>query len=156
MNRLQLLLGTIGLFVGTMLYLIDRPPDKTYFVYNNNSLSLYNTIPSPFSFIGNNFPTFIHVFSFILITAGFIPCHKRGYFIVCLFWFFVNSSFELGQKFKIISLKIIPDCFTGIPFLENTENYFRLGTFDFIDLASITFGTVAAYFVLLATSKGAT
>jgi len=49
--------------------------------------------------------------------------------------------------------KIIPEWFAGIPFLENTENYFLYGTFDFIDLAAITFGAVMAYFVLLITNK---
>jgi hypothetical protein len=59
----------------------------------------------------------------------------------------------LGQKFNDLALKIIPDWFTGIPFLENTKNYFLKGTFDFIDLGAIALGTVIAYFVLLTANK---
>jgi hypothetical protein len=73
--------------------------------------------------------------------------------IICPSWFLVDSAFELGQKFNDLALKIIPDWFTGIPFLENTENYFLKGTFDYIDLAAIALGTLIAYFALLATYK---
>ena len=152
-NRLQILIGVAGLIVGSLIYLINRPSDQTYFVYNSPiNISLFNIIPNVFGFIGGSLPEFIHVFSFILITAGLIFCNKRGYLIICLSWFLVDSAFELGQKFTTWPSRIIPDWFTGIPFLENTENYFLKGTFDFIDLAAIVFGTVIAYFVLLITN----
>jgi len=57
----------------------------------------------------------------------------------------------VGQKFNTWSSGITPDWFTGIPFLENTKDYFLQGTFDFIDLAAIAFGTLIAYFALLVT-----
>ena len=152
-NRLQILIGVAGLIVGSLIYLINRPSDQTYFVYNSPiNISLFNIIPNVFGFIGGSLPEFIHVFSFILITAGLIFCNKRGYLIICLSWILVDSAFELGQKFTTWPSRIIPDWFTGIPFLENTENYFLKGTFDFIDLAAIVFGTVIAYFVLLITN----
>jgi hypothetical protein len=88
-----------------------------------------------------------------MLTAGIISCRKKGFLIVCLFWFSIDCVFELGQKFNSLFSKIIPSWFAGIPFLENTGNYFLYGTFDFIDLAAITIGTVIAYFVLLATNK---
>jgi len=59
----------------------------------------------------------------------------------------------LGQRFNTWPSKIIPNWFAGIPFLENTENYFLQGTFDLIDLASISIGAAIAYFVLLTTNK---
>ena len=59
----------------------------------------------------------------------------------------------MGQKFTTWSTIIIPDWFTVIPFLENTENYFLNGTFDFLDLAAIALGTAIAYFVLITTNK---
>ena len=153
-NKTQILIGVIGLLIGSLVYLIDRPPDQTYFVYSSPiNISLSNVIPNVFASIGNSLPEFIHVFSFILITAGLIFCQKRGYLIICLSWFLVDCAFELGQKFNNLALKIIPDWFAGIPFLENTENYFLQGTFDFIDLAAIALGTIIAYFVLSATSK---
>jgi len=153
-NKTQILIGVIGLFIGSLIYLIDRPPDQTYFVYSSTiNISLFDIIPNLFGLIGNSLPEFIHVFSFILITAGLIFCNKKGYLIICLSWFFVDSAFELGQKFNTWSSSITPDWFTGIPFLENIKNYFLQGTFDFLDLAAIAFGTMIAYFVLLFTNK---
>jgi hypothetical protein len=153
-NKTQILIGTIGLLFGSLVYLIDRPPDQTYFVYSSPiNISLSNTIPSLFASIGNSLPAFLHVFSFIVITAGLIFCNKKGYLIICLSWFLVDSAFEVGQKFTTWSTSILPNWFAGIPFLENTENYFQKGTFDLLDLAAIAFGTVIAYFVLITTNK---
>ena len=153
-NKLQIFIGVVGLLIGTLVYLIDRPPDQTYFIYKNSlDLSLYKIFPNLFGSIGNNLPAFIHVFSFILITAGLIACQKRGYLIICASWFIVDSAFELGQKFKPLALKIVSASFAGIPFLENTENFFLHGTFDFSDLVFILLGTVMAYLVILTTNR---
>ena len=153
-NILQVLIGVAVLLVGSLVYLIDRPPDQTYFIYRVANISLYNTLPNLFGHIGNSLPEFVHVLSFILITAGLISYQKRGYLIICLSWFLIDCAFELAQKYNTWFLKAIPDWFLGIPFLENTENYFIQGTFDFIDVVAIVFGTVMAYFVLLTTNKG--
>ena len=59
----------------------------------------------------------------------------------------------MGQKFNKLPLKIIPDWFEGIPFLENTKNYFQKGTFDMVDLVAIAFGTAVAYFVMILTTS---
>jgi len=153
-NKKQIIIGFVALLIGSLVYLIDRPPDQTYFIYSSPiNISLFNIIPNIFASIGNSLPEFIHVFSFILITACLIFCQKRGYLIICLSWFLVDCAFELGQKFNTWSSRIIPDWFAGIPFLENTENYFLQGTFDFIDLAAIASGTAIAYFVLQITNK---
>jgi hypothetical protein len=153
-NSLQVLIGLGGLLLGTLVYLVDRPPDQTYFLYSSSiNISLHDTLPNLFGIIGNSLPAFIHIFSFILITAGLIFCQKSGYLIICLSWFLVDSAFELGQKYSTWSSSIIPTWFAEIPFLENTKNYFLQGTFDFIDLAAIAFGTLIAYFVLLITNK---
>jgi hypothetical protein len=153
-NRLQVLIGVASLFLGSLVYLIDRPSDQTYFVYSSPiNISLSNIIPSLFGPVGNSLPAFIHVFSFILITAGLTFCKKRGCLIICLSWFLVDSAFELGQRFNTWSSIMIPDWFEGIPCLENTESYFLQGTFDFTDLAAIALGTVMAYFVIVITNK---
>lgn len=154
-NIRQILIGLSVLLLGTLVYVVDRPPDQTYFVHKSFvNISLHNTLPNLFGFIGNSLPSFIHAFSFILITAGFLHCQKRGCIFICACWFFVECAFELGQKFTSLPSKIIPDWFAGLPFLENTGNYFVHGTFDYFDLAAITMGTVTAFFVLLFTNKG--
>ena len=48
---------------------------------------------------------------------------------------------------------MIPDWFQGVPFLENSKNYFQRGAFDIFDIVAIAVGTVMAYFVLLITKK---
>jgi len=65
----------------------------------------------------------------------------------------VDFAFELFQKFNTWPLKIVPDWFERIPFLENTAHHFRQGTFDGLDLAAIAFGTAIGYWVLLVTNK---
>ena len=153
-NKLQVLIGLAGLGLGSLVYIIDRHPDHTYFVYISGlNISLYKIFPNIFGLVGNSLPAFIHVFSFILITAGLIFCKKRGYLIICLSWFLVDSAFELGQKFNVWSSNIIPNWFRGMPFLENSKNYFLQGTFDSVDLGAIAAGSVIAYFVLLMTRK---
>jgi len=153
-NKSQILIGLTGLLIGTLVYIVDRPPDQTYFVYCSPfNISLFKVLPIFFGTLGNNLPTFIHVFSFSLLTAGFISCQKRGSLIICMGWFLVDSAFELGQEYYSWALEIIPDWFAEIPFLENTKSYFVHGTFDYYDLAAITIGAVIAYFTLLATIK---
>lgn len=156
-NWLQILIGVAGLLIGALVYLVDRAPDQTYFVYNSSiNLSFYNVLPNLFGPLGNSLPAFIHVFSFILITAGLTSCQKKGYLIICLSWLIVDISFELGQQFDALAVKIIPDWFVGIPIIGNTENYFLQGTFDFFDLAAIMTGTATAYLGLLLTNAEVT
>ena len=88
-----------------------------------------------------------------IITAGLIASKKSQFIIICLFWFLIDSVFELGQKFSTMFIKFIPDWFASIPFLENTGDYFVRGTFSFSDIAAITIGTIVAYFVLIKTSE---
>jgi len=153
-NKLQILIGVAGLLVGTFVYLIDRSPDQTYFIYKSGlDISLYKILPSFFGPVGNSLPAFIHVFSFILITAGLFACKNRSCLIICISWFVIDIAFEFGQKFKKLSMIIIPDWFAGIPCLENFENYFLQGTFDCFDLAAITLATIVAYPVLFLTKK---
>jgi len=153
-NKIQILIGALALLFGSLVYLVDRPPDQTYFLYSSSiDISLYSALPNLFGPIGNSLPAFIHVFSFIVITAGLISYRNRGYLIICLWWLLVDCAFELGQRFSSWSLKMIPDWFARLPFLENTEAFFLQGTFDSLDLAAITLGSIIAYFVLLATNK---
>jgi hypothetical protein len=150
-NRVQILIGLLGLVLGSLVYIVDRPPDQTYFVIKSGiNISLFNTFPNLFGPLSNSLPTFIHVFSFILITAGLMACQKRGYLTICLSWFCVDCGFEFGQKYDAFAAKLIPSCFRGVPFLENIQDYFLRGVFDFIDVSAIAMGSATAYFVLLA------
>lgn len=155
-NKFQILIGLISLLIGILVYFMDRPAEGTYFIYRFGfMLRLHKIIneftSGSFGTIGSWLPEFIHVFSFILLTAGIISSGKRGCFIICISWFLVDTVFELGQRYSSLPLKIIPDWFSDVPILESIEGYFRKGTFDFKDLIAILLGTIAAYFVLLVT-----
>jgi hypothetical protein len=100
------LIGAAGLLISTLVYLVDRPPDQTYFIYNSSiPISLYNTLPDMFGPIGNSLPGLIHVFSFILITAGLINCQKRGYIIISISWFIVDADVCFSKPLYLHRLK---------------------------------------------------
>ena len=143
-------IGIAGLFFGILVYLIDRPPEQTYFISKIGvDISFYKNCPNLFGIISNCLPSFFHVFSFILITAGLISYGQKFYLIISLSWIFIDCIFELGQKFKLLALKLIPGWFENILFLENSANYFIKGTFDSLDLVAITLGGVMAYLFLI-------
>ena len=149
-NFYFLLIGSIALLIGALVYYVDRPPDQTYFVNQySEDLSMHDRIPNLFGTVGQSLPDFIHVFSFILLTAGVSSCGKRGYRVICLSWLLIDSAFEVGQKYLKKPIGSLPDWFDGIPILEAIKSYFILGTFDYIDLLSIVLGTVAAYIILI-------
>ena len=153
-NKAQILIGVIVLLIGVLVYLVDRPPDTAYFIDSlAREISLHDRIPNIFGPVGKSLPAFAHVLSFILITAGILGSRGKGYLYICLFWLFIDGAFELWQKYSSLPLKFIPDWFEGIPFLENTTNFFRLGTFDSMDLIAILIGTIVAYILLRITER---
>jgi len=153
-NRKQFIIGMLTLSVGAIFYVLARPTGQTYFVSKTGlDFSFYDSFPALFILFGNSLPTFIHVFSFILLTASLFYCSRQSYFYICLFWLFVDSIFELGQRYGKIVSEAIPGRFASIPFLENCKNYFLRGSFDLMDIVSIFLGTLSAYLVLLSTTK---
>lgn len=146
----QILTGIGALVPGILVYISDRPEQKTYFIHKLH-IHLQHRLPNIFGPLGKNLPDFIHPFSFILITAGLMACRRKEYRIICLGWLGVNISFELGQKYRSLPVAAIPQWFAGIPFLENAEAFFSRGTYDVSDMAAMALGTIAAYAVLLMT-----
>jgi len=46
-NKIQILAGATALFIGILVYLVDRPPDQTYFVDKSFvNISLYHILPN--------------------------------------------------------------------------------------------------------------
>jgi hypothetical protein len=150
-----LLIIAIGaLCVGVLVYVFDRQPEFTYFL--PGWLSLHDTTGSIFGSIGCYLPTFIHVYVFILLTVVVALPSITKLIPICLAWLTLDSLFEIAQL-NPIALWIAnhtPAWFSGIPFLENTTNYFLMGSFNVFDLFSIAIGTFAAYMtVSLVTRK---
>jgi hypothetical protein len=142
-NLLRVILGLFSLFLGTLVYLIDR--NSMYFL---EKLQLVFYEYNVFGYFGNHLPTFIHTFSFCLITAGILACQKGCYPIIVISWFLFDTFFETLQKYDSI-VTIIPDWFNHIFFLENTKDYFLKGTFDILDVLSIAIGAICSFLVLL-------
>lgn len=136
-------IGALG--IGVLVYVFDRQPEFVYFL--PAWLSLNNITSGIFGDIGYYLPTFIHVYVFILLTVIIAVPSIAKLVPVCLAWFTFDALFEFAQIDTIAQWVAAhtPAWFIGIPFLENTSNYFLLGTYDPIDLLSITAGTIAAY-----------
>jgi hypothetical protein len=146
---IQIFLAIFALLIGVLVYLLERQPERIYFI----PAWLTNTVTGhPFlGGIGNHIPTFVHVYAFILLTMAIVvPAHQyRRYLIaVCVFWFSIDGLFEIAQLDAIAHgiANHTPTWFKGIPFLENTAEYFLSSTFDALDLVSIGIGAVAAYY----------
>ena len=153
-NTRQLFIGLNVLVLGVLFYYFFRSAEHTYFLkFLGINPHLKYFLPPVFVTLGNSLPTFTHVIAFTLMTAGFIASQKKGYAIVCLTWFAIDILFELGQGLDNMMIQIIPDWFSDFLFLENARNYFLHGRFDYFDLLSIALGSLAAYFLLIITSK---
>ncbi|MDM8558873.1 hypothetical protein [Candidatus Parabeggiatoa sp. HSG14] len=143
----KVILGISFLFLGILVYLVDR--ESVYFL---EKLYITSYDYNVFGDLGNHLPTFIHTFSFCLITAGILSCQKQCYPIIAISWFLFNTFLEWLQKSDAV-VTVIPDWFEKIPFLENTKSYFLRGTFDILDILSIAIGAILGFLVLLAIDK---
>jgi hypothetical protein len=148
---IQISLAVVALLIGVLVYLLDRQADRIYFIPH----WLAETITGD-SFLGaisNHIPTFVHVFAFILLTMAIVvplQFYRRFLVPVCVFWFSIDSLFEIAQVDAIAHgiAAHAPGWFIGIPFLENTADYFLTGTFDGLDLVSIGLAALAAYYTV--------
>jgi hypothetical protein len=144
-------LGFLSLTLGVLLYLADRPVERTYFLPDT-----LTTILRPaglFGLFGQWLPGFLHVYAFILLTVAIAAPRGRQILSVCAAWFAVDALFECGQHAAIAPrlAALAPDWFQGIPVLENTASYFMRGVFDPLDILFIALGAVAAYATIRST-----
>jgi hypothetical protein len=151
-RAMRIAIGLAGGGVGILVYLVDRRPEHTYFLFRIGvTRHLYESASPVFGFLNQNLPGFLHVFAFSLITGGILACRKKGSLIVALSWFATDAAFEVGQRFPARAESLIPQWFDSLPVLESARVFFRAGTFDPLDLIAMAFGAVAAYGLLLVT-----
>ena len=147
-QREFLAIAICALCMGVLLYAFGRQHDHVYF------LSAWTPANYPtaraLGILGNSLPTFIHVYAFILLTIAVAAPAMNKIIPICLAWFALDSLFEVAQLDSSARwiTQHIPAWFSGVPFLENTANYFMFGTFDVLDLLSIAAGTIAAYITI--------
>jgi DNA-binding beta-propeller fold protein YncE len=146
---LYAVIAIIALSVGLLAYLFGRHPEHVYFLFHGFSLA--NGHYSSFGALGNHFPSFVHVYAFILLTAAVAGSSNAHLLRGCAAWFLITSLFECGQHPAVSPLiaAALPAWFAHVPFLDNTAAYFRYGTFDLLDLLSIAAGTVAAHLTVV-------
>jgi hypothetical protein len=151
--KIQTAAAVTALLIGVFVYLLDRQAESVYFM--SSWMALGDSMSPFFGTIGDQLPTFVHVYAFILLTMV-VASPSRGYVLyICLFWLVLESLFELAQ-ITVIAHWItshIPEWFSGIPLLENTAAYFLGGTFDVVDLCSIAAGTLAAYLTIVISTQ---
>jgi len=136
----------IAFFMGFLMYIIHRLPEKLCFVSFE-----YNSILS--NICGNYLADFIHPFSFILLTCAFIKYNCNSAILIAFGWLFFDILLEIGQKYSDIINPFIPECFEMIPFLNNLTGYFEHGTFDPFDLIAIISGAIIGFFTVLFTNN---
>jgi len=149
-NIRQFIIGLTFLIFGIGFYILFR--DQTYFTQKLNIANMQLPHNAGWG-IWCSIPTFVHVFSFSMISASLLEYSKVRYFFVCTIWLMINCIFELSQKYKAVALKITPSWLESIPFLGNTKNFILNGTFDLMDIFSIFAGSIAAFYVMLLTSR---
>lgn len=135
-------LAFAALIVGSLVYVLDRPPDSTAFFG-----SLGHSFPGFFGSIGQSLPSFAHAFSFSVLTVLLLGGGKRAGALACLGWFAVECVFEAGQHSSLADglFGRLPEWIQALPFTDRFANYFLMGTFDIGDLLAAAFGAVAAF-----------
>lgn len=142
----QLIMGACALVVGSLVYLLDRPPNSVYFV--PEALSLYRPGGSVFGAIGNHLPTFFHVLAFALLTSAAAGCRTLACLTAAVVgWTLVDGLFEVAQYDTMAKwiVQHIPGWFEHVPILDNTRAYLLRGEFDPRDLVSIALGGLSAF-----------
>lgn len=139
--------------VGILVYLLDRPGSAVYFL--PDWWSLVEFTPSFFGPLGQYLPTFSHTFAFILLTTAVIAPHRRAAFVICAGWLIVDSFFEIAQRddLAVNIVSYLPDWFADWPLLDNVASYFLVGRFDPFDLVSIFAAGIAAFLLILYSTR---
>ncbi|HPC04306.1 MAG TPA: hypothetical protein PKY58_09495 [Syntrophales bacterium] len=143
------LMGFSALLAGVFLYGFFRAPEQVYFLrFLHLPPGEAVSLPPAVSALTNSLPSFLHVFSFSLLTAALFPPTGKAILLSCFFWTAVDLLFELGQNFGEAAAGMVPSWFQGVPFLENTAGFFRQGVFDTADMTAMAAAGVTAYMVL--------
>jgi hypothetical protein len=154
-RRLELLVGTMVLLLGVLVYVLDRPADAAPFF---GPISVDHVFPGAFGPIGQSLPTFAHTFSFSVLTAVWFGGQRRICIAPCLAWFAIDTVLEVGQYPAVAErlVHFIPGWFDRLPILSQANGYFLAGIFDPWDLFSIAAGAISACLMTANTKRRST
>lgn len=152
---LYVVIAAVALAIGLLVYLLDRQPEHTYFLFHGLPHAFAPL--SLFGGAGNHLPASLHVYAFMLLTVAVAGSSNARLIRIGAAWLAIASLFELGQHPAAATLAVaaLPAWFASIPVLDNTAAYLLKGTFDLLDLLFIALGAVAACLTVVATRKEA-
>ena len=133
MNKLWFLI-VFPLGVGILYYSFLREPIVVFSWIGESNFYIPSEMTKYFDFL----PTFVHVFSFSLLTWWALDreYEKTSIFI----WVVINLVFEIGQALPHEYLVYFPDII---------KSYCVNGTFDYGDMISIFVAGFLAYWVMM-------
>lgn len=135
-------IGATAVFIGTLVYLMDRDASRSLLIPAIAWLAGTNL----FGTLGGWLPSFAHTFAFSLFTAALLKQGSGPRYGPCVGWFVVNAVFEIGQH-PLVSgafatwLEVGLD---GASWTRPIAHYFIRGTFDPGDIAAALLGALAA------------
>ncbi len=138
---IQFIAAIAALLFGLMTYLLIRDPQQVYFLSHFSHFQQSDS--SKPGIISDFLPSLFHTYAFILLTAAILSASTAQSRSVCLFWFFLECSFEIGQHRAIAAH--LSEYLGNIRFPEVFGEYFVNGTFDLLDIAAIAIGASLAY-----------
>ncbi len=129
-----------ALSIGTLVYLFDRVPGHALLIPRLDSFA-----GAPFfGALGAWLPSFVHPFSFALLTAAALPAASAWRYHGCAAWGAVNLAFELGQHPALKGWWLESVAGDALPIVRWFARYFLHGTFDVVDLVVVIAGAAAA------------
>lgn len=152
---LYAVIAAFALAMGLLVYLTDRQPEHSYFLFHAPTL-VRPAVPV-FGSVGDQLPAFLHVYAFILFTVAIAGVPRARLAGICAAWFVIAVLFEIGQ-YPVAATAIaafLPSWLAHFPVLDNTAAYFLRGTFDPLDILAIFLGAVAAGLTVALTSRRA-
>lgn len=137
-----LAIGGLGLAIGVLVYVTDRAATHSLLIPPIGALSGRHW----FGPIALWLPSFVHPFSFSLLTAAALAPRTTPRYEVCAVWCAINVAFEIGQHpVPARHLAGLGEAVLGdAPLARVLANYFVRGTFDPGDIAAALLGAVAA------------
>jgi hypothetical protein len=126
------MISIISLLLGIIFYIVCREPILVSLWLGIEEYHIHNYI----SWL-NWFPSFVHQFSFVLLS--WLALGKEYKWFVIFLWFCINTLFELGQA--------MPNEYANY-FPKVLADYFSHGTYSHGDMLAILLATVVAYMVI--------
>ena len=137
---IQIIAAFVALSLGLMIYLLSRDPQQVYFLSYIKALQNGSKKPG---ILSDFLPSLLHTYAFVLLTVAVLSASLAQTRLTCIFWFFLEGMFEIGQHKAIADH--LSEYLGSIHFPEVSAEYFLNGTFDLLDIVAIAIGACMAY-----------